>query len=336
MEWLQVFSLFSVSIVFAALVLDFYFAELQRFHPLVTFGNWSIAIEKRMNTKPVSPENSSEKTIRASLALIKRCIGLIAWAVAVLPMCYVSYLIEQYLVNNGSSNQAFYWVFAVLMLYLCIGWQSLLSHAKAIIDPLKKNDMQGARFATSMIVSRETAQLTEAQIGVAATESVLENGADAIFSAIFWFLLLGVPGVILYRLSNTLDAMWGYKNERYYYFGWAAARIDDVLNFIPARLTALSYMVLGNCAGAWQCWRKQGVNWKSPNAGPVMAAGAGALNVKLGGGSIYHGVYQERPLLGLSTAAIADRFAIQGACYLVDRVLALWIVVLLAIGYALC
>ncbi len=332
MEWLKDFSLFSVSIVFVALVLDFCFAELQRFHPLVMFGNWAIAIEKRLNLKPVSAEES----LSAPSALIKRCIGLIAWAVAVLPICYVCFLIEQYLVNKVSSNQVFYWVFAVLVLYLCIGWQSLLSHAKAIINPLKKNDMQGARLATSMIVSRETAQLSETQIGVAATESVLENGADAIFSAIFWFLLLGVPGVVLYRLANTLDAMWGYKNTRYYYFGWAAARIDDVLNFIPARLTALSYMLLGNSRAAWQCWCKQGVNWKSPNAGPVMAAGAGALNVKLGGGSVYHGIYQERPVLGLSSAADADRFAIQGACYLVDRVLALWLVVLFMMAYILC
>ncbi len=332
MEWFNEFSLLSVSIVFAALILDFYFAELQRFHPLVMFGNWAIAIEKRLNLKPTN----FDKTISAVSAIIKRCIGLIAWSAAVLPICYLSYLIEQYFVSNASSSQAFYWLFAVLILYFCIGWQSLLSHAKAIIKPLKKNDMQEARYATSMIVSRETAQLTETQIGVAATESVLENGADAIFSAIFWFLILGVPGVVLYRLANTLDAMWGYKNERYYYFGWAAARIDDVLNFIPARLTALSYMLLGNCTAAWQCWRRQGVNWKSPNAGPVMAAGAGALNVKLGGGSVYHGVYQERPVLGLSTAADADRFAIQGACYLVDRVLALWLVVLLVMAYILC
>ncbi len=331
MQMLSEFSLFSVSIVFFALVLDFYFAELQRFHPLVMFGNWAITIEKRMNLKPLKP--TVDSSINRLSALIKRSYGLIAWSLAVLPLCYLSYLLERYLLSNAFENQALYWLFSVFMLYLCIGWQSLISHAKAIINPLKKSDMQGARHATSMIVSRETGKLTENQIGIAATESVLENGADAIFSAIFWFLLLGVPGVVLYRLANTLDAMWGYKNERYYYFGWAAARIDDLLNFIPARLTALSYLLLGNSDAAWQCWCKQGINWKSPNAGPVMAAGAGALNVRLGGGSVYHGVYQERPLLGLIQAGSADRFAIQAACYLVDRVLLLWVVVLLLLGY---
>lgn len=323
------FSLISVAIVLVALLLDFLLGELRRGHPLVAFGNWAIAIEKRLNRDNFYKENTSTK----GKAWLVRMIGLVAWCGAVVPICYVFFLVEQYLLSPVVKGDYWYWLFASSMLYLCIGWQSLLQHAKAIIRPLKQSDMQGARFATSMIVSRETAQLNENQISVAATESVLENGADAIFSAIFWFLLFGVSGVVLYRLANTLDAMWGYKNNRFYYFGWAAARIDDLLNLIPARLTALSYVLLGNSHNAWQCWRSQGINWKSPNAGPVMASGAGALNVRLGGGSVYHGVYQERPVLGLDTSPKADRYAIQGACYLVDRVLLLWLVALVLLSF---
>ena len=157
----------------------------------------------------------------------------------------------------------------------------------------------------------------------ATVESVLENGNDAIFGALFWFALLGGPGALMFRLANTLDAMWGYRNERYLRFGWAAARIDDVLNYIPARLTALSYALLGNTADALRCWRTQAPAWDSPNAGPVMAAGAGTLGVSLGGPAIYHGQLEDRPRLGTGDAARATD--IDKAVALVHNSIWLWL-----------
>ncbi|MDO8933472.1 MAG: cobalamin biosynthesis protein, partial [Rhodocyclaceae bacterium] len=121
---------------------------------------------------------------------------------------------------------------------------------------------------------------------------------DAVCGALFWFFILGGAGAVLYRLANTLDAMWGYKDARRIHFGWAAAKIDDVLNYVPARLTALTYALLGRARVAFACWRTQAGAWSSPNAGPVMAAGAGALGVQIGGAAIYHGVLEERPYLG--------------------------------------
>jgi adenosylcobinamide-phosphate synthase len=143
-------------------------------------------------------------------------------------------------------------------------------------------------------------------------------------------VVAGAPGVVLYRLANTLDAMWGYRSARFAGFGWAAARIDDVLNWIPARLTAMSYALLGHTADALRCWRTQAPQWSSPNAGPVMASGAGSLRVQLGGIARYDGIDEARPALGVGNAASADD--IQRALALVSRTLWLWLAVLSAGG----
>lgn len=236
--------------VLIALLLDYLLQEPKRFHPLVGFGNLAIAIEQRLNRS-----NDSE-------AKQKR-LGMLAWLIAVLPITLIALLLDRWLLGGsvlwlsaswaGSSSIASSSIASPILsilaggiaLYLAIGWQSLLSHALAIAKPLHEGDLDSARSAVGMIVSRDTSELDEQAVASAATESVLENGADAIFAAIFWFCVLGIPGVVLYRLSNTLDAMWGYKNERFLHFGWCAARIDDLLNFIPARLTALSYALVG-------------------------------------------------------------------------------------------
>ena len=155
-----------------------------------------------------------------------------------------------------------------------------------------------ARQKVGYIVSRQTEHMTAIDVRRATIESVLENGADAVFAPLFWFMLLGPFGALLYRLTNTLDAMWGYKNQRYLYFGWAAARLDDTLNWLPARLTASSYALLGNTPQAIQAWRRHAPLLESPNAGPVMTAGAGALNLNLGGPATYHGKLKDKPWFG--------------------------------------
>jgi len=196
-----------------------------------------------------------------------------------------------------------------------------------VTNALGDGDLAQARHAVAMIVSRDTGSLDETGIATATVESVLENGNDAIFGAIFWFMLLGGMGALMFRLANTLDAMWGYRTPRFLYFGWAAARLDDLLNLIPARLAALTYALCGQTAGALKCWFTQATTWYSPNAGPVMAAGAGALQVKLGGAAIYHGQRKERPLLGMGDAA--NRTHIDAAIHLINRSILLWCAVIL-------
>ncbi len=158
---------------------------------------------------------------------------------------------------------------------------------------------------------------------------MLENGNDAIFGTLFWFALLGGPGALLFRLANTLDAMWGYRTERFNLFGRFAARFDDALNWLPARLTALSYALLGKTRTAFNCWRVQAPGWDSPNAGPVMAAGAGSLGIALGGAAIYHGQEEIRPPLGQGPAPVAAD--LYRAITLVKRSLWLWLSILFII-----
>jgi adenosylcobinamide-phosphate synthase len=154
-----------------------------------------------------------------------------------------------------------------------------------------------------------------------------------VFGVLFWFALFGGTGALLFRLANTLDAMWGYKTERFLRFGWAAARIDDLLNYLPARLTAASYALFGDTRAALFCWRRQAPGWESPNAGPVMAAGAGSLGLALGGPAIYHGKIEARPALGEGRVPCADDIA--RAASLVRRGILLWLTLFLAAGAAI-
>jgi adenosylcobinamide-phosphate synthase len=209
------------------------------------------------------------------------------------------------------------------LLYLALGATSLAEHARAVAEALHDHDLPLARQRVGLMVSRDTGKMNQAQVSAAAVESVLENGCDAVFGALFWFAVAGAPGVVLYRLVNTLDAMWGYRTARYLQFGWAAARLDDILNWMPARLTALSYTLLGQQRLAWRCWRLQASAWQSPNAGPVMAAGAGALGVSLGGAASYHSQWIQRPPLGAGLPPGA--IDIDRAVKLINAAIWLWL-----------
>src|SRR5690606_4991305 len=288
-----------------AVLLDRLLGEPRRAHPLMAFGRIADALEREMNR--------GER---------RQWRGLLAWLLMVAPLTLLAWAL--------ASLPQIGWLFSVLLLYLAIGLRSLGEHAQPVAQALRVGDLPQARHRVSYMVSRQTAELDATAVAAAATESVLENGSDAVFAALFWFAVLGAPGVVLYRLANTLDAMWGYRNDRCQRFAWAAARLDDLLNWLPARLVALTYALLGNTRQAWSCWRRQAPQWDSPNAGPVMAAGAGALNVRLGGAAIYHGELHERPLLGAGWPAVADD--IDRALRLVRGGVWLWLVVALAFG----
>ena len=311
----------------AGVALDGLLGEPRRWHPLVGFGRLADGLERHFNQPFYQPPPGAMPgvdpvTAKANTGRGWRSHGVSAWVLAVLPLTLLAY--------GLSLLPGVGWLVSVIALYAALGLRSLGEHALPVAAALRDGDLPLARQRVGYMVSRQTAELDPEAVARAATESVLENGSDAVFAALFWFALLGAPGVVLYRLSNTLDAMWGYRNARFERFGWAAARIDDGLNYLPARLVALTYALLGETRLALRCWRDQAPTWDSPNAGPVMAAGAGALGVALGGPAIYHGELHQRPPLGEGAAASAE--TIERALALVRRGVLLWLLVLLLGG----
>ncbi|KND60438.1 Adenosylcobinamide-phosphate synthase [Candidatus Burkholderia verschuerenii] len=286
-------------------IVDRLFGEPRTRHPLVGFGRLATRIEARLNTGH-----------RA------RPAGILAWFVAVAPPVGIAWMLV------GVLPFSYACLVHVLLLWFALGAKSLRQHIAPIARALSLGDLDDARRLTSRIVSRDTSNADENALSRAAVESALENGNDAIFGALFWFAIAGGPGALMFRLANTLDAMWGYRTPRYLRFGWAAARFDDVLNFIPARLTAASYALTGDTRMAWHCWRTQARAWDSPNAGPVMASGAGSLNVLIGGAAVYHGVLEHRPTLGAGHDATPRH--VVAALRLVERSTLLWLATLLA------
>ncbi|RBA23873.1 adenosylcobinamide-phosphate synthase [Herminiimonas fonticola] len=298
--------------VLLGVLLDMRLGEATRWHPLVGFGNLAIRVEKKLNV-------GDYRFLR----------GAFAWILVVLPLVALTWTLTFAL---AQFDMLIAFAVHALLLYFCLGLRSLRDHTLPIARALMDDDLPQARTLTARIVSRDTTQAEESDLAKAGVESLLENGNDAVFGTLFWFVIAGGPGAVLFRLANTLDAMWGYRTPRFNDFGCTAARIDDALSFIPARLTALSYALLGNTRLAWQCWRTQAPAWSSPNAGPVMSAGAGALNISLGGAAIYDGEVEQRPSLGSGPRATGKD--IPRAWRLVALTTALWVGVICLISIA--
>jgi len=189
------------------------------------------------------------------------------------------------------------------LIYAGLATRGLHRESARVEEALVKGDLAGARANLSMIVGRETGRLDPEEIRRAVLETVAENLADAVVAPMFFLLLFGVPGLFLYKAANTMDSMVGYKNYRYGKFGRVAARLDDVLNFLPARLTAILMVAAAALAGldrrgAWRILRRDAGNAASPNAGWPEAALAGALSVRLGGPSTYFGRVVDKPFIG--------------------------------------
>ncbi len=209
----------------------------------------------------------------------------------------------------------------VILLFFCFSSKSLERAALKVFHALKNHDMEGARQAVSMIVGRQTNALDEAGVARAAVETTAENFVDGFLSPLFFAMIGGVPFALAYKMVNTLDSMVGYRNESYILFGRASARMDDVANFIPARVSvfiiSLSAFLLSFKTGgkALRTGFSEGSLHKSPNSGYPEAAFSGALEVRLGGPNVYHGVLVEKPFIG-SEFKDPERQKIVQACRL--------------------
>lgn len=296
-----------------ALLMDHFLGEARRFHPLVGFANVAKFIERKLNhgTK-VGPFWG----------------GIVAWCVLVLPLPLLYYwliTVLPYYLQLALDIYIVYWAVAL---------NSLTQHGLQIYHPLRANDLAQAQHYCGYIVSRDTRELDEQAVCRATTESMLENGHDGVTATLIYFAIGGAPLVIMHRLSNTLDAMWGYRNARYQYFGKCSARMDDLLGFVSGKITVLLFAVLGLLKG---CARdiivnayRQGQTYKSHNGGWVMAAGATLINVRLGGASArYFGKQIHSPELGTGdtvqdTHIVTSLAAVRHAVWLWLLLLAIW------------
>lgn len=259
---------------------DRLFADPRRAHPVAAFGTIAGAVQTRL---------WSDSKLRGGIytTVLVGGTGVMAMAAQ----------------RAARSHRWAGLTLSAATTWAVLGGRSLGHEATAIQRHLNNHDIDAARARLTHLVSRDTSQLDEAAICRATIESVAENTSDAVIAPLCAGLAGGVPAMVIYRAINTLDAMVGYPNERFRNFGWASARLDDVVNYVPARLSAAlaalaAPTVAGSLTRALAVWRRDGSSHPSPNAGPVESSFAGALDVQLGGVNTYDGQDQDRHRLG--------------------------------------
>tara|TARA_R100001369_G_scaffold32766_2_gene57741 strand:+ start:1380 stop:2321 length:942 start_codon:yes stop_codon:yes gene_type:complete len=249
-------------------------------HPVSWIGHAIRAIETRLNTAEKTPARLRLLGgVGVCMVLTLAVVPAIAVA-AVLPDGWVGYAIGGVLA----------WPF--------LAPRSLFEHVAAVAKPLAKGDTSAARYAVSMIIGRDPDKLDDAAIARASLESLAENASDGVVAPVFWGVVLGLPGLVGYKAINTMDSMIGHRSARYRHYGMVAARLDDLVNLIPARLTGLLFvLVSGHTQRAAAVMLRDARHHRSPNAGWPEGAMAGALDVRLSGPRVYGTEIADEPWL---------------------------------------
>ncbi|MGH3722124.1 MAG: cobalamin biosynthesis protein [Pseudonocardiaceae bacterium] len=259
---------------------DAAFGDPRRYHPVAAFGQLA---------------TMAERTCYAE----HRLAGLVYTGVLVGAAAAVGGVLER----AGRGRAAVQVTGTALATWIALGGASLAEEGAVMARALDTGDLDTARARLPRLCGRDPDTLDLAAVARASVESIAENTSDAIVAPLLWGAVAGAPGLLAYRAVNTLDAMVGYRSPRYRRFGWAAARLDDLANLLPSRVAALlstlcAPLVGGSARGAWQAWRRDAAVHPSPNAGQVEAAFAGALEVRLGGRTVYPHGTEQRPILG--------------------------------------
>ena len=271
--------------ILLALLLDSIFGDPTRLpHPVRMIGSLALHCEKFCRKAVASEKTAGICTVIFVLAVT----GVSAWG-----LMQIGAAVHP-LVGDAVS---------VLLLYTCFAARDLIAHSRWVADALHKGDLNEARQRVGMIVGRDTAELEKEGVVRACVESVAENTVDGVTAPLFWAVIGGPVGALLYKAVNTMDSIFGYTNARYHYFGWAPARLDDLLNWLPARMTGVTMVVASKFLGlppvaAWRVLRRDRFNHSSPNSGHPEAAAAGALGIRLGGMSRYFGKEVCKPFIG--------------------------------------
>ncbi len=268
-------------------VLDAIFGDPVRGHPVAVFGRCAGALERRWYA-PTRARGVGYAVVAVAGPVL---LGLIAErATARSPVARV--------------------LTTALATWVALGGTSLRREGLAMAGSLEAGDLAAARERLTHLCARDPAEMPVADLARATVESMAENTSDAVVAPLLWAAVAGVPGVLGYRAVNTLDAMVGYRSPRYLQFGWASARLDDLVNLAPARLTGVltvlcAPLVGGSSGEAWRVLRADGARHPSPNAGHCEAAAAGALGVRLGGVNVYAGRTERRPEVGAGGRAVS-------------------------------
>ncbi|MDR6790433.1 adenosylcobinamide-phosphate synthase [Sphingomonas sp. BE138] len=216
------------------------------------------------------------------------------------------------------------WIGTALLAWPALAQRSLYDHVRPVATALERGDLDAARTAVAMIVGRDTAALDDAGVARAAVESLSESFCDGVAAPLFWLLVAGLPGVWAYKAINTADSLIGHREERWRLFGWAAARVDDLANLLPARLGGVVICLAGG--GGWRVMWRDARRHASPNAGWTEAAMAGVLGVRLAGPVSYDGITVDKPWIGAGTAALDARDIRRALRVYVRACALLWIV----------